>query len=337
MRPEQALCKAAGAKQRVAQQHRIAQALPDGHGDIIPHGDILHQHRVDADADHNEKRLEAQGQQGLQIVLPRLAPLPVGHRGKGDRPHGYGQIHLDHSSVDHKEDGDGEDMGAEAHKNALKPQAQQRTDAPIRQGRFQIADHAGNIDPRVGDDDAGALTDHALRHIEYRHDDVPSVGDDEHRAEGLEDPLPEKPGVKIVEIILFHDELDQLIAHDEGEDDAGDGDDDRFREAADHVEDAAVPAGRRHAHLAGDLAHLRIHGVKGPGEVGDDAVDQQLLEPLLDHFNYHGWSHLLSGAPAVKREPPGGMVLPPLSQAGRTAGGSGSRRSGRRRRPRQAA
>ena len=88
--------------------------------------------------------------------------------------------------------------------------------------------------------------------------------------------------------------------------DAGDGDDDRFREAADHVEDAAVPAGRRHAHLAGDLTHLRIHGVKGPGEVGDDAVDQQLLEPLLDHFNYHGWSHLLSGAPAVKREPPGG-------------------------------
>ena len=42
--------------------------------------------------------------------------------------------------------------------------------------------------------------------------------------------------------------------------DAGDGDDDRFREAADHVEDAAIPAGRRHVHLAGDLAHLRIHG-----------------------------------------------------------------------------
>ena len=106
-------------------------------------------------------------------------------------------IHLDHSSVDHKEDGDGEDMGAEAHKNALKPQAQQRTDAPVRQSRSQIAHHAGNVDPRVGDDDASALIDYALRHVEYRHDDVPGVGDDEHRAEGLEDPLPEKPGVKI--------------------------------------------------------------------------------------------------------------------------------------------
>lgn len=285
MRSEQAFCKAAGFEQRVAQQHRVAQALPDRHGDIIPHGDILHQHRVDADADHNEKRLKAQGQQGLQIVLPRLAPLPVGHRGKGDRPHGYGQIHLDHSSIDHKEDGDGEDMGAEAHKNALKPQAQQRTDAPVRQGRFQIADHAGNVDPRVRDDDAGALADHALRHVEYRHDDVPGVGDDEHRAEGLENPLPEKPGVKIVEIILFHDELDQLIAHDEGEDDTGDGNDDRFREAADHVENAAVPAGRRHAHLAGDLAHLRIDLLKQPGEIVDDAAHQNLPQPVGQSVN----------------------------------------------------
>ena len=70
-----------------------------------------------------------------------------------------------------------------------------------------------------------------------------------------------------MEIILFHDELDQLIAHDEGEDDAGDGNDDRFREAADHVEDTAVPAGGRHADLACDLGHLRIHGIKGPGKV----------------------------------------------------------------------
>ena len=42
MRSEQAFCKAAGFEQRVAQQHRVAHALPDRHGDIIPHGDILH-------------------------------------------------------------------------------------------------------------------------------------------------------------------------------------------------------------------------------------------------------------------------------------------------------
>ncbi len=70
-----------------------------------------------------------------------------------------------------------------------------------------------------------------------------------------------------MEIIFLDDQLDQLIAHDEGEDDAGDGDNDRFGQAADHVEDTAVPAGGRHADLACDLGHLRIHGIKGPGKV----------------------------------------------------------------------
>ena len=145
---EQAFCKVAGFEQRVAQQHRVAHALPDRHGDIIPHGDILHQYRIDADADHNKKSLKAQRQQGLQVILPRMAPFPVDHRGKRDRPHGHGQIHLDHSSVDHKEDGNGEDMGAETHKDALKPQAKQRTDAPVRQRRFQITHDTGNPVPK---------------------------------------------------------------------------------------------------------------------------------------------------------------------------------------------
>ena len=34
-----------------------------------------------------------------------------------------------------------------------------------------------------------------------------------------------------------------------------------------HVEDAAVPGGGRHADLPGDLAHLCIQGIKHPGQV----------------------------------------------------------------------
>ncbi len=58
----------------------------------------------------------------------------------------------------------------------------------------------------------------------------------------FENPLEENPGVKVVEVIFLDDELDQLVAHDEGEDDASDGDNHRFREVSDHVEDAAVQA-----------------------------------------------------------------------------------------------
>ena len=70
-----------------------------------------------------------------------------------------------------------------------------------------------------------------------------------------------------MKVVLFYDELDELIAHDKGEDDAGDGDDDGLREVSDHVEDAAVPGGGRHADLPGDLAHLCVQGIKHPGQV----------------------------------------------------------------------
>ena len=268
MRPEQGLCEAAGLKEGEAQEHRVPHAPPDGAGNVVTaQGDAFHQHRVDAHADHNEERLEAQGQQGAEIVLPRVAPFPVHHRGKGDGTYRGHQIHLNHPAIDHQEDADGEYLRTQPHEDALKPKPQQSADAPVRELGLQVGGHAGYVDARIRNNDAGALADHVLRHIEHRHDDVPGVGDDEHRAEGLEDPLEKDPGVEVVKVVLFYDELDELIAHDKGEDDAGDGDDHGLREAADHVENTAVPRGGRHAHLPGNLAHLGIQGIKHPGQV----------------------------------------------------------------------
>ena len=68
MRSEQALREAAGLEQGVAQQNRIAHAPPDGRGYVVAGcGDALHQHGIDAHADHNEEGLEAQGQQGAKV------------------------------------------------------------------------------------------------------------------------------------------------------------------------------------------------------------------------------------------------------------------------------
>ncbi len=78
-------------------------------------------------------------------------------------------IHLGHSSAGHKEDGNGEDMGAEAHKDVLNPQIQQRTDAPVRQRRFQIAESSEG-----GMRDALSLLDQS---ISYSTDDVISEDD----------------------------------------------------------------------------------------------------------------------------------------------------------------
>ena len=268
MRPEQGLGEAAGLEKREAQENRVAHTAPNGAGNIVAaQRNTLHQYGVDSHADHNEKRLEAQGQQGAKIVLSRGAPFPVDHRGKGNRSYGGHQIHLNHSAVDHQEDADGKNLRTQPHEHALEPQPQQGAHTPVGKLGLQIAHHAGNVNARVRNDDPRRLTDHILRHIEHRHDDVPGVGDDQHRAEGLENPLEENPGIKVVEVIFLDNELDQLVAHDEGEDDACDGDDHRLREVADHVEDAAVPGGGRHADLPSDLAHLCVQGIKHPGQV----------------------------------------------------------------------
>ena len=47
-----------------------------------------------------------------------------------------------------------------------EPQPQQGADAPVRELGLQVGGHAGYVDARVRDDDAGALADHVLRHIE---------------------------------------------------------------------------------------------------------------------------------------------------------------------------
>ena len=282
MRPEQGFCEAAGLKESKAQKHRVPHAPPDSAGNVVAaERNTFHQHRIDAHADHNEERLEAQGQQRTEIVLPCVSPFPVDHRGKWDGTYRSDQIHLNNSAVNDQEDADGKYLRTQSHEDALEPQPQQGADAPVCKLGLQISGHAGYVNARIRNDDACRLVDHILRHIEHRHDNVPGVRDDQHRAEGFENPLKENPCVEIVKVVLLDDELDQLVAHDKGEDDAGDGNDHRLREVADHVENAAVPCSGRHADLPGDLTHLCVQGIKHPGQVGYDTVNEQFLEPLL--------------------------------------------------------
>src|SRR5699024_1614806 len=158
------------------------------------------------------------------------APFPVDHRGKGDGAYGGHQIHLYHSAVDHQEDADGKNLRTQPHKHALEPQPQQGAHAPVGKLGLQIAHHAGDVDACVRDNDPHQLPSNIMRRIEYRHDDVPGVRDDQHRTEGFENPLEENPGGKVVEVVLLYDQLDQFLAHDEGEDNTRNGDDHRLRE-----------------------------------------------------------------------------------------------------------
>ena len=123
---------------------------------------------------------------------------------------------------------------------------------------------------------------HTLGHIEYSHNDIPGVAHNEDGAGTLENPFEEHPGVHVIKIIPFGEHLNQLQCHHQCQDDSGDGKDNGRRKVSHHVEDTAVPCLGCQPYLGGDFPHLFIYTVEQPGEVADDAADEQLFQPIRD-------------------------------------------------------
>ena len=121
MGAEQRFGQAARFEQCETQQHGVAHTGPDGPGNIAACGNTLHQDRIDPHAHHNEERLESQGKQGAKVVLPRGAPIPISHGGKGNGADRGSQVHFDHASVNDQHDADGQCVHGQAHKQGLEP------------------------------------------------------------------------------------------------------------------------------------------------------------------------------------------------------------------------
>lgn len=83
-------------------------------------------------------------------------------------------------------------------------------------------------------------------------------------------------------IVLFHNHVDQLIAHHEGENGRRNGDDNRFGQVLQHGENAAVPVLRGTAHIRRDFPDFGIDCVKQAGQVAHDTVDQDSFDPFPD-------------------------------------------------------
>ena len=147
---------------------------------------------------------------------------------------------------------------------------------------LHAADHTGQVQISVGDNIARRAVHHPLGNIEYAHDDVPGVGDNEYADGSFHDPLEKDEGFKIVQAVPVNDHLNQLIAHDGGQHHPGNRDDDVIRQALDHVEHAAVPALRRRADRARNIRHLAVDAVEQAVQVIHNAADQNVLDPLHD-------------------------------------------------------
>ena len=54
-----------------------------------------------------------------------------------------------------------------------------------------------------------------LRHIKDRHDNVEGIGDQHDSHKCLENPFEEDPRFKVCQVVVFDDQLDQLVAGNE--------------------------------------------------------------------------------------------------------------------------
>lgn len=119
-----------------------------------------------------------------------------------------------------------------------------------------------------------------LCHIKNRHGDVEGIRDQHDGHKGLEDPFEENPGLKICQVVMIDDQLDQLVAGNKRQDHPGDRHDDRFRDVPDHGEDAGRKGGRRPPYLGCNIPNLLVDRIKHPREVVHDAIDEHSLEPI---------------------------------------------------------
>lgn len=223
---EQALGKRTGLKKCEAQKHRIAHTAPDGRGDIRIHDHVLYKHGVDGNTDDNEEALKAEGKQASEVVLSHLTPFPVHCRRHGDRGDGGHKIDFYHAPVHDDEDADVQRVHGESYNGGLQPQAEQRPDLHFIEPCFQIRKAACQIKADIADHNAGSIVDHALRHIEYAHNDIPGVADNEYRTGRFEHPLEDEPGIDFsVHVVFVRNDLNQLHGHYDGEDHTGDGQD----------------------------------------------------------------------------------------------------------------
>ena len=85
--------------------------------------------------------MKANSEQGLQIVLPGAAQLPVRERSNGDGGQAGQQVYLDHAAIDDNEDHNIDRPHGHMNEQGLQPQPQQRAKPQRFQRGLQVGKH----------------------------------------------------------------------------------------------------------------------------------------------------------------------------------------------------
>ena len=283
VRSEDGFRHGAGLEQAETEQNGVAHNAPDRVDGIPGYGDILKQNSVDRHADQNQEALKSQRKQRAKIILSHMALLMVapcchGHRGKADH-----HVDLNHSSVDDDENHDAQYPHGDADEETLQEQAEQGADIHLHQAGLQHG-KPNVVDTGVSGNDAAGIGHYFLGDVEHRHHNIEGVGDEPYRNSGLKDPAHDKGRLKLRHVVVLGDHLDEFITGDEGQDDACNGQHHIPREGFDHGEHSRLKTGGLGAHLLGDVAHLGVHIVEQPAEIGHNACRQDAFDPVGNGF-----------------------------------------------------
>ena len=283
MRSENGFCHGTGLEQAETEQNSVAHNAPNGVDGIPGNRYALDQHRINCYADEDEKALKTQRKQAFQIVLPHVALLVVAESRHGDGCKAHHAIDLNHSSVDDDENYDAQYPHGDADEETLQEQPEQGAYIHLHQAGFQHR-QANVVDTGVSGNDAAGIGHNFLRQVKDCHHNIKSIADEPHRNSGLKNPAHDEGWFKLRHIVMLSDHFNQLITGDEGQNHACNGQHHIPGEGFDHGEHSRFKAGGFSAHLLCDVAHLGIHIIKQPAEIGHNACRQDAFDPVGNGF-----------------------------------------------------
>ena len=141
MGPEDTPGDAARLEQHETQEHRVAHSAPDCADGVAAGSDALDEHGIDRHAYQDEQPLESHGEQGLDVVLPHAAQLPIGegrHRQRGQTGH---DVNFQHTAIHDDKDDDIEREHTHLDEYGLHEQPQQGAQAHALQRGLQFRQH----------------------------------------------------------------------------------------------------------------------------------------------------------------------------------------------------
>ena len=283
MRMKNASRKRPGLKQRKAKQHRISEHVPERRHDVTGKCNRLDQDSVDGDTNHDEKSLESQGKQGPEIILSDHALFVAPEGCKRNRRHADHEIDFNHPPVHDDKDDDGQEIEQELYNQALQEYTEQDADILC----FQRALHRSkgrSINRCSALYQTAGLTDDIACYVEDCQRDLKGIRDQHHRNKGLEHPLEEDPGLKICQVIVSSDKLDQLVTGNERQDQPRNWHDDIFGNVPDHREDSGLETRRRLCELFCHFTDLAVQIRERIIQIVHDAGYQNFLQPRKEFF-----------------------------------------------------